>query len=229
LFHRERLHNNYLVLLEKLMDYSELHRDYDAGLAYGERLLNRDKVRERIYVRMMRLQYLAGDRAGAIRWFHRCEAVLQEELGIRPSRRTVEVYERIRVEQFDAVPPHTGAPILGEAETVPGLRELKSQLLTQLERDIVRRGPQPIIPLAPHESSANEKLLSWLIHFWPGDSITLRDVRAFGPNCARDLVDAVRLTQTLTEYGWLTPAPARRRDMRKWTIVREPNRGPTQV
>jgi DNA-binding SARP family transcriptional activator len=129
LFHRERLHNNYLVLLEKLMDYSELHRDYDAGLAYGERVLNRDKMRERIYVRMMRLHYLAGDRAGAIRQFHRCEAALQEELGIRPSRRTVEVYERIRAEQFDAVPPRAAAPSLGETETVPGLLELKSQLL----------------------------------------------------------------------------------------------------
>src|SRR5262249_45007613 len=67
LFHRERLHNNYLVLLERLMEYCELHRQYDAGLAYGERLLNHDKVRERGYIRMMRLQYLAGDRAGAIR------------------------------------------------------------------------------------------------------------------------------------------------------------------
>jgi len=135
LFHRERLHNNYLVLLEKLMDYSELHREYDAGLAYGERLLNRDKVRERSHVRMMRLQYLAGDRAGAIRQFHRCAAALQEELGIRPSRRTVEVYERICAEQFDA-PPRAAASGPRETETpvspalVPGLRELKSQLLT---------------------------------------------------------------------------------------------------
>src|SRR5262249_37937559 len=39
LFHRERLQGNYLFLLERLMDYSELHREYDAGIAYGERLL----------------------------------------------------------------------------------------------------------------------------------------------------------------------------------------------
>jgi hypothetical protein len=93
-----------------------------------------------------------------------------------------------------------------------------------LDPDIVRRGPQPIIPLAHHGSSPSEKLLSWLIHFWPGESITLRDVRAFGPNCARDPVDAVRLTQALTEFGWLKPAPVHRRDMRRWTIVREPSR-----
>jgi DNA-binding SARP family transcriptional activator len=135
LFHRERLQSNYLVLLDKLMDYSELHREYDAGLAYGERLLNRDKVRERSYVRMMRLQYLAGDRAGAIRQFQRCVAALQEELGIKPSRRTCEVYERIRADQLDLVPSRPAAPEAAASEgrvspaLMPDLRELKSQLL----------------------------------------------------------------------------------------------------
>lgn len=135
LFHRERLHNSYLVLLEKLMEYSELHHEYDAGLAYGERLLNQDRVRERSYVRMMRLQYLAGDRAAAIRQFHRCAAALQEELGIKPSRRTVEVYERICAERFDVVPALPAAPGSLDVASpmlpalVPGLRELKSQLL----------------------------------------------------------------------------------------------------
>jgi DNA-binding SARP family transcriptional activator len=127
LFHRERLHNNYLVLLEKLMDYAELQRDYEGGLAYGERLLNRDRVRERSYVRVMRLQYLAGDRAGAIRQFQRCVAALREELDIKPSRRTVEVYERIRADQLDGAPAAAESPAFLSFE--PGLRELKSQLL----------------------------------------------------------------------------------------------------
>jgi DNA-binding SARP family transcriptional activator len=127
LFHRERLQSNYLVLLEKLMDYSELHREYDAGLAYGERLLNRDKVRERSYIRMMRMQYLAGDRAGAIRQFQRCVDALQEELGIKPSRRTREVYERIRADQLDAVPHPQQDGVFAPA--LPDLRELKAQLV----------------------------------------------------------------------------------------------------
>jgi DNA-binding SARP family transcriptional activator len=132
LFHRERLQSKYLVLLEKLMDYSELHREYDAGLSYGERLLNRDKVRERSYIRMMRLQYLAGDRAGAIRQFQRCVAALQEELGIRPSRRTREVYERICADQLDPVPARPAAPEENHAISPvfkPDLRELKAQLV----------------------------------------------------------------------------------------------------
>lgn len=135
LFHRERLHGNHLVLLEKLMDYFELHREYDAGIAYGEHLLNRDKVRERSYIRMMRMHYLAGDRAGAIRQFRRCVAALQEELGTGPSRRTREVYERICADQLDAVPARPAMPEAPEGHhaTSPGLnpelRELKAQLI----------------------------------------------------------------------------------------------------
>ena len=132
LFHRERLQSKYLVLLEKLMDYSELHREYDAGLAYGERLLNWDKVRERCYIRMMRLQYLAGDRASAIRQFRRCVAALQEELGIRPSRRTREVYEKICADQLDPLPARPAAPQEDRALSPalkPDLRELKAQLV----------------------------------------------------------------------------------------------------
>jgi hypothetical protein len=94
----------------------------------------------------------------------------------------------------------------------------------QLEPDIVRKGPQPRIPLAHHRSAPSEQLLSWLINCWPKDIITLRDIRAYGPNCARDPTDAVNLTKTLTDYGWLTPEAAWRRDMQKWRVVREPGK-----
>jgi DNA-binding SARP family transcriptional activator len=135
LFHRERLQRDYLVLLEKLTDYFEAHREYDVGIAYGERLLNRDKVRERSYIRMMRMQYFAGDRAGAIRQFQRCVDALHEELGIKPSRRTCEVYERIRADQLDAFPtrPALQEPAEGDRAPPPvpvtDLRELKAQLV----------------------------------------------------------------------------------------------------
>src|SRR5262249_14398583 len=39
LFERERLQNLYLVILEKLMRYSEAHQQYAAGMDAGERIL----------------------------------------------------------------------------------------------------------------------------------------------------------------------------------------------
>jgi hypothetical protein len=55
-----------------LMAYSESRLDYDSGLAFGGRALRQHRARERTYYRLMRLHYLAGDRAGAIRQFQRC-------------------------------------------------------------------------------------------------------------------------------------------------------------
>ena len=79
------------------------------------------------------------------------------------------------------------------------------------EPEIVRRGPQPIIPLAHRKSAPSEKLLEWLVNYWPKSTITLRDISAFGPRSVRDPKDVMNLTQTLTEFGWLVPVPARRR------------------
>ena len=98
------------------------------------------------------------------------------------------------------------------------------------EPDIVRIGPRPIIPPAHFRSPPSEKLLSWLINYWPKPVITLRDIQAYGPNCVRDPMSTISLTKTVAEYGWLIPVKAWRRDMKKWKIVREPSKEmPTQV
>lgn len=103
LYHRERLENNYLAMLDKLMAYSESHGDYEGGIAYGERLLKQDRGRERTYYRLMRLQYLAGDRAGALRQYQRCAAALKQELGVEPAKRTVELCEEIRADRVQRI------------------------------------------------------------------------------------------------------------------------------
>jgi DNA-binding SARP family transcriptional activator len=145
IFHRERLQSMHLAMLDKLMSYCEFHRQYEDGLSFGERLLRQDNARERTYFSMMRLHYLAGDRGGALRKFHRCETALEKELGVKPARRTVELYDQIRSDQFSA-------PALARAEReqsspakirtgtfVPRLRRLRwllSSLHRRLERDI---------------------------------------------------------------------------------------------
>jgi hypothetical protein len=92
------------------------------------------------------------------------------------------------------------------------------------EPDIVRKGPQPIIPPAHRKSSPSEKLLEWLVNYWAKPTITLRDISAYGPRCARDPKDVVSLTEILVQYGWLAPTKAWRRDMKKWRVIREPGK-----
>jgi DNA-binding SARP family transcriptional activator len=98
LYERERLQNMYLAALDKLMAWCEAQGNYEAGVGHGELILRQDRARERTHRRLMRLLFLAGDRTGALRQYQRCVAALREELGVRPSRQTMLLYEQIRAD-----------------------------------------------------------------------------------------------------------------------------------
>jgi DNA-binding SARP family transcriptional activator len=96
LFERERLQNIYLAMLYKLMRYCEAHNEHEAGQLFGARILNNDRASERTHQRLMQLQYMAGDRTAALRQYERCVTALHEDLGVKPDKRTVALYEKIR-------------------------------------------------------------------------------------------------------------------------------------
>jgi DNA-binding SARP family transcriptional activator len=100
LYERERFQNMYLAMLEKLMGYCEAHQDFDAGILYGMRIISWDKARERAHRRLMRLYYLNADRAASLRQYEQCVAILDEELGVKPSKRTIALYKQILAEQL---------------------------------------------------------------------------------------------------------------------------------
>jgi DNA-binding SARP family transcriptional activator len=114
LLERERLQSIYLSMLDKLMSYCEVLHDYETGLLYGMRIMCYDRARERTHRRMMRLYYLLGDRAEALRQYERCAAALEEELGIHPSKSTTAIYRQIQADQLDEP-----APTLVEVDTSP--------------------------------------------------------------------------------------------------------------
>jgi DNA-binding SARP family transcriptional activator len=143
LYERERLQNLYLAMLGKLMDYCEAHQEYDTGLAYGERILYYDRAHERTHRRLMRLHYLARDRTAALHQYERCVAALDEELSVKPDKRTLALYEQIRTDRFDN-PPLTPAAVTQTTpallpEVLSHLKELRTILVNierQLEQDI---------------------------------------------------------------------------------------------
>ena len=140
---REQLQNLLLSLLDRLMSYCEGSRRYEDGLAYGARILSIDRARERTHRRMMLLQYLAGDRTGALRQFDRCAAALKEELDVRPSRLTSALREQIRADQLEAdIPaPAPAAEADPSPISLPGiLNRLKvlQDMLSDLQRQILR-------------------------------------------------------------------------------------------
>jgi hypothetical protein len=89
------------------------------------------------------------------------------------------------------------------------------------EPEIVRRGPQPIIPLAHSRSLPSEKLLDWIVNRWPKPTVSARDICRLGPNSIRNRKSAIDLAKTLEKNGWLTPIKTRQHNMKKWQIVRE--------
>lgn len=132
LFERERFQNIYLAVLDKLMDYCEARRQYETGLAYGQRLLRCDIARERTHRRLMRLHYLAGDRTAALRQYQRCQAVLASELGVRPSQQTVKLHQEIQAESplaaASCVPAGSGCDDLSLPSLLLHLRQLEAAL-----------------------------------------------------------------------------------------------------
>lgn len=113
IFERERLQSMYLTILDKLMDYHELHGEYEIGVHYGTFILRHDRARERTHRRLMRLRTLAGDRTGALRQYHACVCALREELSVGPAQRTQRLYEQICADR----PPVAGHP--PDASPVP--------------------------------------------------------------------------------------------------------------
>ena len=96
IYERERLHDIYLSLLDKLLGYSEAHNDYNTGMAYGSMVLRWDPARERTHRRLMRLQYATGRRTEALRQFQVCVDALREDFGVTPGRHTMLLHEQIR-------------------------------------------------------------------------------------------------------------------------------------
>jgi DNA-binding SARP family transcriptional activator len=101
LFQRERLQNMYLMMLDKLMCYCESRSMYQTGLEYGERVLGLDRAHERTHQKMVKLLYLSGDRAGALRQYDRCVRALAEELDVKPAAKTQRLYEQIRADRLE--------------------------------------------------------------------------------------------------------------------------------
>lgn len=94
-YDRERLQNDYLVMLEKLVAHAEANCEYEKAVDYATRVLRCDRAHEIAHQQIMQFRYLSGDRAGALRQYENCAAALKEELGVQPSEHTRLLYRQI--------------------------------------------------------------------------------------------------------------------------------------
>jgi DNA-binding SARP family transcriptional activator len=100
IFERERFQLMNLTLLDKLVRYCEIHREYEVGLSYGWQILRYDYAYERAHRQLMRLYAMSGDRTQALHQYQRCVNALRDELGVEPSTRTKQLYQQIQADTF---------------------------------------------------------------------------------------------------------------------------------
>lgn len=142
LFERERLQNMYLLMLDKLIVYLQYHGEYEVAQGYGATILRYDPARERTHRQLMHLFSLAGDRTAALRQFERCALALKQELGVKPEKKTIELYERIKSDQMGhSVPTEnfSAPPTSGSSDILTRLKKLQaivSGVQRRIQRDI---------------------------------------------------------------------------------------------
>jgi predicted ATPase/DNA-binding SARP family transcriptional activator len=93
---REAWEHRYLEALSALIEGNTAQGRYVPALAYARRYLAVDELAEEAHRQVIVLLGLTGDRAGALRQFERCAAMLQRELGVSPQARTRAAYEAVR-------------------------------------------------------------------------------------------------------------------------------------
>ena len=71
--------------LVELSEMAEQARDHADALSHATELLALEPLSEDAHRRVIRLLYLRGDRPAALLAFDRCEQVLKDEVGTRPS------------------------------------------------------------------------------------------------------------------------------------------------
>jgi DNA-binding SARP family transcriptional activator len=95
LYERERLRERYLGVSRQLLSHYFAARAYDAGLQMALQLVRADPLREDAHRDLMRLYYLLGREADALRAYEQCCKVLDQELGVEPDPETLSLYEEI--------------------------------------------------------------------------------------------------------------------------------------
>ncbi|MEP0752771.1 AAA family ATPase [Trichocoleus sp. Lan] len=100
---QERLRQIFIQGLEWLVRLLKEQRDIRTAMRYAQQLLEVDSLNEATYGDLMQLHALNGDRASALRIYHRCMTLLREELGIDPSPITRDLYDRLLNEDSEGI------------------------------------------------------------------------------------------------------------------------------
>jgi DNA-binding SARP family transcriptional activator len=93
---RENLKEIYLVIMDKISELYVLSKKHLESIGLCEKILEKDNCREDIHRRLMLSYYRIGQRDKAIKQFQKCVEVLKEELEVKPSSETTNLFEQLK-------------------------------------------------------------------------------------------------------------------------------------
>jgi len=115
---RMRRRDRFRQSLVELCEMAEQVGDWADALMHAGELLATDPLSEAAHRRLIRLHYLAGDRAAALLAFDRCEQVLKDDVGVAPSPQTLELLQTIE-RSGPSMPAGPGAALKRMTSKVP--------------------------------------------------------------------------------------------------------------
>lgn len=92
---REQLRHSYLSLVDRLSELYLQNSQYTSVIHLCHKVLAKDRCYEAAHRRLMQGYLALGQRHLAVRQYQTCIRALREDLGIQPSRETIDLYHRI--------------------------------------------------------------------------------------------------------------------------------------
>lgn len=168
--HRERLHQAFEQALVCLIDLQEIQHQYQGAVGNTRRLLAIDPLHEGAHRTLIRVHLAAGDHVSALRAYHRCAAILRQELGIDPAPATQALYLRLlhAGDEFVplSVPPPADARTPARTPSLTGRRAEWANLLAAWQG--ATSGTARMVLISGEAGMGTtrlaEELAAWVVH-----------------------------------------------------------------
>jgi DNA-binding SARP family transcriptional activator/predicted ATPase len=138
---RRALHERVVNTLVEVLAVLDARHEYDVTRRCAEHLVRLDPLHEAAYRYLMQCRALAGDRTGALRVYHECVTILEQELGVPPATETQALYQHLlKIEpQVERFPSPVSAQWTQHVPLVG--RRLEWQALQKSYQTVIHHGP----------------------------------------------------------------------------------------
>ncbi len=93
---RESLKESYLLILDRISYFYSTNGKPDVAIDLCDQILKKDECREDIHRRLMKCFFRIGQPQRALKQFEKCTKALEDELEVKPTKKTIELYEMIK-------------------------------------------------------------------------------------------------------------------------------------